>query len=711
MEAEDESGGARTVDVDAHLASPRAAPQQRLFSLDDGCLVEVLSLLTDASLRRACCVCKTWRDAASTKGLWRAIFAGMYGEHSARWAHVHEPVTSSVQGDRAWRLRCDLRRRAGEQRGRGLVLQRVLPYKLGESPTTSSFFPSCIAIDGPWLAMGEFGGQTSLWDMRIGKRRWQKPHVLPGVQPWSQLHESQLHESEDDGPRVVTAVTVCAVGDVVVSIASLSQSVVVRTLSTGALVHRFHHLTPVQIQSPDGQLRDAPNFEMTGVCVYAPSRLGPEASGLGGLRVMTVDEHPRQPTRPPYVPAAFISSLWLLPTEGAPPAATSETTELTTACAPPRLLRRRDGAMSEQAGVIAEFYQSGHDVTFGPWYDRWSEGHEILLVELLTLVPLGRARLARARSFADGGYAAFEPTWMSVQRRTAHSWTLVMQFPQPRDRACSHAGACDSVIEAWLLRTSRSAEEVRTTAAAGPPAEQSEQPEDTLKHAPALVEATLLTVTHCPGEAVMGTPSMVPEWLTHARHRTNWVFCRVKRVEVEGDGSTYTFAWPGILNLKTGKRVTATSQTTAAGGNHVDDMCVDMRTVWPADTSAKVGAHGPHPWLLTEVVGSPPPGYVHDSWEVSLECSERRVVKGVACITPPRRLLGLPANAELRKLEGGAEPRVLWFRPPRGNVGEPRPPMESAASWRWLVLLDASGVHILDFLPPKKGRRGGGWAV
>ena len=50
----------------------------------------------------------------------------------------------------------------------------------------------------------------------------------------------------------------------------------------------------------------------------------------------------------------------------------------------------------------------------------------------------------------------------------------------------------------------------------------------------------------------------------------------------------------------------------------------------------------------------------------------------------------IPANAELRRLRGD-EPRLLEFLRP----GEP---LGSAANWRWLVILDARGVHVLDWL-------------
>ena len=139
--------------------------------MDAGCLAEIFGHLTDVGICRARCVCTAWRDAAQMAGVWRAAFQTMFGEHSARWANLHEPVTVA-EGDDEWRVRCSLRRQAAANRVAGLARCRLLPFEMGPTPNTSPFYIASIALDGPWLALGEHRGCISLWDLRTGKQKW-----------------------------------------------------------------------------------------------------------------------------------------------------------------------------------------------------------------------------------------------------------------------------------------------------------------------------------------------------------------------------------------------------------------------------------------------------------------------------------------------------------------------------------------------------------
>lgn len=130
-----------------------------------------------------------------------------------------------------------------------------------------------------------------------------------------------------------------------------------------------------------------------------------------------------------HQPDALISMLWVLP--DAPPrdpADAAASAALVLVSPPPaRLLRAREGVMSEQAGVIAEIY-----MLTPPGI---GSKHDILLLELLTLQPLGRASLPITPTEDDGDCLSVggtridrrAPTVVSIQRRSSTSWMLVLE--------------------------------------------------------------------------------------------------------------------------------------------------------------------------------------------------------------------------------------------------------------------------------------------
>ena len=146
--------------------------------LDAGCLAEIFGRLTDVGLCRVRSVCTSWRAAASIPGIWREVFATMHGEHARRWAPSQDPLVDPPGGDE-WQVRCAHRRQAASNRVAGQATYRKLPYEMGHSPTASPFYVASLAIDGPWLALGEFGGFLTLYDLRASRRRWRRPHALP----------------------------------------------------------------------------------------------------------------------------------------------------------------------------------------------------------------------------------------------------------------------------------------------------------------------------------------------------------------------------------------------------------------------------------------------------------------------------------------------------------------------------------------------------
>lgn len=439
--------------------------------LDGGCLAEVLGHLTDWGLCCARRVCTAWRDAASTAGVWRAVFEGMHGAHSVHWAAAHEPV-ALAPGDDEWRARCALRRRAATNRRRGLARARLLPFEMGPTAASSPFFVVSLAVDGPWLALGGHG-HVSLHDLRTGKRCWQQPHAASAA-------------GSDDSAHLVSMVTVCAVSGHVAALTPADGTVIVRSLTSGDLLHRVDHFEllrglwgelthlhgGVEVHTPAGRLER--------MCTYSPARLGLESGPEAGpLRLVTVAQlpEPGEDRDGELVPAPLVSLLWLLPTEA-------------DAAAPPKLLRAREGAMSEQAGVMAEVY-----LTPGP---RADGPYELLLLDVLTLRPVGKAVLAlrseQAHAFDYADCMRKAPTFVSIQRRGERRWVFVLESPKPR----SHGADAGVYLEVWSLRSRQSADEIRESHTAGgggllPAAQSLCDPEEALRTAPQL-EASLLQV-------------------------------------------------------------------------------------------------------------------------------------------------------------------------------------------------------------------------
>ena len=454
-----------------------------MAALDEVPIELLLAHLIDVGIARCACVCKHWRAVAGTPAAWRAAFINLFGEHSARWADAHEPVAALCSN--VWRARCQARRRAAAMRLSGLCCWRTLPFDFGVTPSTSSFFVSSLALDGPWLALGEHSGRTSLWDLRTGKARWRAMHELPppleGYGAWQvepladgTLSDAAIHE-----------IHVCAVGGRVATLTGTGL-VLVRALETGEVRHRIDHHRllppPPPLRAADvmvglegeeahgAALPPPPPAAAHGanaslalpshvprlrgvarICLYSAERLA-GADGLGGARLMSVSDLP-QPGSMAYPFCGDdgpLALLWLLPEPGA------------ASDGSPRLLRARRGLMSEQGGVIAELRASlptWHDGGGGPPVVRpptattavapgsvrnagdggasaavaasaaasasasasaASVGScwecELLLLELMTLTPLGVATLRVPPAFALNGGDA--PLALSIQRRT-----------------------------------------------------------------------------------------------------------------------------------------------------------------------------------------------------------------------------------------------------------------------------------------------------
>lgn len=507
------------------------------------------------------------------------------------------------------------------------------------------------------------------------------------------------------------------------------------------------------------------------MCLYAPARLAQAratslVAAAGPLRLMTVARLPASgeamdpgPIDPvDEMPGPLISMLWLLP-DGPwalwpPPAAGSAAAAAPQLRPPqPRLLRAREGAMSEQGGVMAELFPM-------PWVV--DAPYELLLLELLTLQPLGRVSLSlrprdrrgsppRARRLGVGGrgvsgrrgrgdlesHEEYEdpfrctPTFVSIQRRAPTAWVFVLEVP---DRRSTEAGA---FLEVWSVRTRESAESLRARSSHATANDTLRDPEEALRAAPP-AEASLLQVIHMgspkftPQNSHLGiediTPVLRAEWPTFDRHRSSWLaFQHLVRI----DGVER----PGLVRLDTAKHFLGRGSYVALADSDTPSgdygcprvtACTDLRLLWRDGDSAEE----PLPWLLlerpTQLSGLPELGLPE---LVSLECWQLRrekegegggelseendelseendelgevneggeeVAASALRLCRGPHLRTTPASAELRRLSDQRSPTPLVLTRPR--FGEP---LLTAANWRWLVLLDATGVHILDFGGP-----------
>lgn len=171
-----------------------------LTSLPSALLTKVLDALPSAAdLAYASASCRELRQAAC----WRTAFARFYGEHSAGWAEV-----AAGGADVDFRALVAMRMSACVSRAGGRSHLRTLYYSFASNPVESEFLPSSMSLDGPYLALGDYSGAVSLWDLRRGRRLWRVSAAE--AQP-----DRALHGLPEIGE--VTAVHCCHLGGLFVS--------------------------------------------------------------------------------------------------------------------------------------------------------------------------------------------------------------------------------------------------------------------------------------------------------------------------------------------------------------------------------------------------------------------------------------------------------------------------------------------------------------
>ena len=115
-----------------------------LAQLPADVLADILRRLLPCDLCAASATCRALRALAPDA--WTHAFVRDYGAHSALWAPILEPVRDAATGSRA---RVALRLQAAAARRAGRCHHRVLPFRLGDQPSTSPFFISSLCLHGP----------------------------------------------------------------------------------------------------------------------------------------------------------------------------------------------------------------------------------------------------------------------------------------------------------------------------------------------------------------------------------------------------------------------------------------------------------------------------------------------------------------------------------------------------------------------------------
>ena len=368
--------------------------------------------------------------------------------------------------------------------------------------------------------------------------------------------------------------------------------------------------------------------------------------------------------------------------------------------------------MSEQAGVVAEVrtedggdvgspdaHASGHGPSVashlgasrgrntaggggsgGPCAGTdWECG--LLLFELMTLQPLGKATLRMCLSTASSEAVMPTALALSIQRRTPDTWAVLVQIgPLPGGTSTSDAAPPVRTLALWLVRTSQSAEDIRARAAGGPP-EALADGNSLWASSPACLEATLLRVTPC--------GAIECDWRTFDRFRSEWMF-----VECRQEGGTT----PALLHLGSGNLLPGALPGGMPFMERPFQMargCLDLRLLWRHSACGRTL----HPHALIQRCEEASGEGGGAMFEVTIECwhaassSCDRDGRDSVFARQTQLLRGWPASPELRAL-APAHPEVLRLR-----MTADGPTLSHAATWRWLVLLTDEGVHLLDFSP------------
>ena len=629
----------------------------------------ILSQLNARCLARVCCVSRELGAAASCDSVWREAFARSHGEHSAVWAGTLEPVRGTPptrcpacgaeHDPRAWRTRCEVRARAAAGRRAGLCHQRTMRFELGHSPESSPFFVSAYALNGCWLALGEASGALSLWDLRSGRREWRKEAIgSNGMRRrWSidEIHLDVLagliaSSSLEDGIVTVHQVSDGELVSVVahypyVRMLDPSDDYVAAAAAAIAATAERHHAG----EDPDsGAGKATPDLEgrLVRARLCSGERVGDASLPLCLLSLCDMSDggEPKP-----------LGLLWHLPA--------SQPATLVTGVPQRWASHCFTGLMSEQAAVLATVEAVEDDPTvlmLGPKAHTW----RVALLDVHSLLPLGSGVLPLALDR--------RVTMISLQRRSDSEWWLLVESD---GSPTSHTPQLDVV----RLLVSHTAAALRAGRAAG-------------------AEATVKVLPYRSISLLGSDGQRKPDWFSFDQHRGDVIGCTITRrrredfgrlgaarrarldvylLDLAGSrGADADGLWlgPMVLPERQGGRLEPT----------LISPILDFRGLWGDDDDRQ------QPSAIIQAI----PGNL--SQTVSLA-----VWDGGA---QTQELRGTPASAVLRGLLASTEPTPLEFKPhPDGfGVNTELDPLGCVANWRFVVVVDAVGVHVLDFLPRQR---------
>lgn len=676
----------------------------------------ILSQLNARCLARVCCVSRELRVAASCDSVWREVFARSHGEHSAVWAGTLEPVRATPPArcpaclaehdPRAWRTRCEVRARAAAGRRAGLCHHRTMRFELGDSPETSPFFVSAYALNGCWLALGEASGALSLWDLRSGRRQWRK--VAQG----------------SDGTRrrwSIDEIHLDVLAGVIASSDLESGIVTVHKVADGELVSVVMHYPYVRILDPSDdyvaaaaaniaataeraerhqagegfaeeshtELSDAgkattPNLEgrLVRARLCSGERVGDASLPLCLLSLlcdMSNDDDAPLSAEP-------LGLLWHLPV--------SVPATLVAGVPQQWASHYFTGLMSEQAAVLATVKaaedngSNNNGSALGSW--------RVALLDVHSLLPLGDGLLPLA--------LRRRVTMISLQRRSDSEWWLLVESEDQRDverhggHACWPHTGTKFQLDVVRLLVSHTAAALRAGRAEGA--------EATVKVLPYRSISLGYTEDVC-GYTGASDPRGLhrslwkrqPDWFSFDQHRWDVIGCITVRSRDEVDVGRLGAARRSRmevslldlgepeLGLQSGRWFGPVVLPDRQEGRLEPALIspfLDLRGLWGDNDERQ------QPSAIIQAI---PGGHCQTVSLVVWDGSART-----------QELRGTPASAVLRGLLTSLEPTRLEFKPyPDVSALDPlQEPFGSVANWRFVVVVDAVGVHVLDFLPRQR---------
>ena len=656
----------------------------------------ILSQLNARSLARVCCVSRELGVAASCDSVWREAFARTYGEHSAAWAGTLEPVRGTPptrcpacgaeHDPRAWRTRCEVRARAAAGRRSGLCHHRTMRFELGDSPESSPFFVSAYALNGCWLALGEASGALSLWDLRSGRRQWRKvAEGRDGIRRHWYIDEIHL--------------------DVLAGlIASCSQEegiVTVHKVADGELVSVVMHYPYVRMLDP------CDDYVAVGAAAIAATAKSYEAGE--GFSAMDRTEFSRAGKATPNLDGRLVRArlcsgervgdaslpLCLLSlcdmsdasAEEAPafdqplgllwhlPVSVPATLD---AGVPQRWASRYfTGLMSEQAAVLATVAEvQDEDANKGSW--------RVALQDVHSLLPLGEGLLPVDKRR--------RVTMISLQRRSGSEWWLLVESEGSPLLSSTILGRVNKFqLDVVRLLVSHTAAAVRAGQADG-------------------AEATVRVL---PYRSVsldappFGTKCQ-PDWYSFDQHRWDVIGCTKMKPRANLDfgklGAAVQYEMEvSLLDLE--------GEPLEGGGR--GEACWKGPVAFP-ERQGVVHVERLEPALLSPVLDLR--GLWGDSDVREQPSAIIQAIRGNLCRTVSlevwdgsartQELRSTPASSLLRGLLNSSEPTRLEFQPqlihPASEHVHPEDELGCVANWRFVVVVDAVGVHVLDFLPRQR---------